>query len=163
MILRIQTLYLFLVFALGALLFMQNPIVNEIMYRDGDTVHIEFSQFWSEARVLKDSAQPLWTTNYWHLMLLTLLSLSCLVAVFFPRKTKLQFLLCSISLLFTVFFMSSLLLRFRLRLSEIGQGLMDSVETPHLLWFGLFFAFQISVLRILWGDLKMNRISELVD
>lgn len=42
MILRIQSLYLFLVFALGFLLFIQNPIDNEIMYRDGDVVQIEF-------------------------------------------------------------------------------------------------------------------------
>lgn len=163
MILRIQSLYLFLVFALGFLLFMQNPIVNEIMYQDGDVVHIEFVQFWSDARVLKQSAQPIWTSNYWHLSTLSVLSLSCLLAIFFPRNPRKQFVLCSVSLLLTCILSGSLLLQFRLRLSEIGQGIMESVETPHLLWFGLFFAFQISVLRLLWGDLKMNRSSELVD
>jgi hypothetical protein len=48
-------------------------------------------------------------------------------------------------------------------LTEIGQGLMDSVETPHMLWFGLLLAFQISVLRFLWAETKKNRLSELVD
>jgi hypothetical protein len=163
MILRIQTLYLFLVFALGFMLFMQNPIVNEIMYRDGTVIYIEFSQFWSEAKVFKDSAQPVWSTNYGHLGMLIVLSVSCLVAIFFPRSPRLQFLLCTISVLLTVWLSISLLLHFRIRLTEIGQGLMDSVETPHMLWFGLLLAFQISVLRFLWAETKKNRLSELVD
>jgi hypothetical protein len=163
MILRIQTLYLFLVFALGFMLFMQNPIVNEIMYRDGKVIYIEFSQFWSEAKVFKDSAQPVWSTNYGHLGMLIVLSVSCLVAIFFPRSPRLQFLLCTISMLLTVWLSISLLLHFRIRLTEIGQGLIDSVETPHMLWFGLLLAFQISVLRFLWAETKKNRLSELVD
>ena len=163
MIFRIQTLYLFLVFALGFMLFMQNPIVNEIMYRDGKVIYIEFSQFWSEAKVFKDSAQPVWSTNYGHLGMLIVLSVSCLVAIFFPRSPRLQFLLCTISVLLTVWLSISLLLHFRIRLTEIGQGLMDSVETPHMLWFGLLLAFQISVLRFLWAETKKNRLSELVD
>lgn len=163
MILRIQTLYLFLVFALGFMLFIQNPIVNEIMYRDGGVIYIEFSQFWSEACVLSDSAKPIWTSNYLHLGMLSVLSLSCFVAIFFPLNPKKQFVLCSISLLLTLLLASSLLLRFRLRLSEIGDGLMEFIETPHLLWFALFLVFQISVLRLLWSELKMNRPSELVD
>jgi hypothetical protein len=145
------------------MLFMQNPIVNEIMYRDGKVIFIEFSQFWSEARVLKDSAQPVWSTNYGHLIMLMGLSLSCLVAIFFPRSPRLQFLLCTISVLLTIGLTFSLLLRFRIRLSEIGQGLIDSVETPHMLWLGLLLAFQISVLRFLWAETKKNRLPELVD
>ena len=163
MILKIQTLYLFLVFALGFMLFMQNPIVNEILYRDGKVIYIEFSQFWSEAKVLKDSAQPVWSTNYGHLGMLIVLSVSCLVAIFFPQSPKLQFLLCTISMLLTIWLTMSLLLHFRIRLSEIGQGLMDSLETPHMLWFVLLLAFQISIMRLLWGEVKKKRLSELVD
>ena len=163
MILRIQTLYLFFVFALGFMLFMQNPIVNEIMYRDGKAIFIEFSQFWSEARVFKDSAQPVWSINYGHLSMLMVLSLSCLVAIFLPRAPKIQFLLCLISLFLTICLTISLLLRFQIRLTEIGHGLIDSVETPHMLWLGLLLAFQISVLRFLWAETKKNRLSDLVD
>lgn len=163
MTLRIQTLYLFLIFALGFMLFMQNPILHEIRYRDGEVIYMEFSQFWSEGRVFKDSAQPVWTTNYGHLAMLMVLSLSCLVAIFLPRAPRIQFLLCLISLFLTISLLSSLLIRFRIRLSEIEQGFMNSAETPHILWFGLFLAFQISVLRFLWGETKTNRLSELVD
>jgi hypothetical protein len=154
MILRIQTLYFFLIFALGSILFMQNPIVNEISYRDGNQVYMEFTQFWSKAQISKESPQPLWKTDVFHCVLLSLTAISSILAVFFPRRLKIQFLLCLVSLVLSASLLSSLLVQYRLRVLFLGSNLIESLETPHLLWFGLFFAFQFSVLRILWPAVK---------
>ena len=154
MILRIQTLYFFLIFALASTLFMQNPIVNEISYKDGKQVYMEFTQFWSNAQISKESSQPLWKTDVFHGLLLSLLAIISILAIFFPRRLKIQFMLCLVSLILSASLLSSLLVQYRLRVLSLGSNLIESLETPHLLWFGLFFAFQFSVLRILWPAVK---------
>ena len=154
MILRIQTLYFFLIFALASTLFMQNPIVNEISYKDGKQVYMEFTQFWSNAQISKESSQPLWKTDVFHGLLLSLLAIISILAIFFPRRLKIQFGLCLVSLILSASLLSSLLVQYRLRVSYLGSNLVESLETPQLLWFGLFFAFQFSVLRILWPAVK---------
>ena len=154
MILRIQTLYFFLVFALGSVLFMQNPIVSEISYWQSGQVFMEFTQYWSSADINADSPKPNWRTDTWHCIMLSLLSFSSLTAIFLPRRIKIQMLLCITSMLNTLLLVSSLLVHFRLRMSELGSDVLAYTETPHLLWFGLLFAFQFSALRILWTENK---------
>jgi hypothetical protein len=133
---------------------MQNPIVNEISYRDGNQVYMEFTQFWSYARIDSDSPQPLWKTDIFHCVLLILLAISNIVAIFFPRRLKIQFILCLISMILSASLLSSLLVQYRLRVLSLGTNVLESLETPHLLWFGLLFAFQFSVLRIIWPAFK---------
>ena len=79
-----SNLILFLIFALGLMLFMENPIVNEISYSDGNQVYMEFTQFWSKAQISKESPQPLWKTDVFHCALLSLLAISSILAVFSP-------------------------------------------------------------------------------
>ncbi len=152
MILRIQTLYFFMIFALGSMLFMQNPIVNELSYQSNGEVFMEFTQFWSGAAINTDTPRPIWKTDTWHCVMLSLLTLSGVLAIFLSRRIKIQMVLCVFSMLNTLFLLSSLLIRFRLRTADLGSTLIDYTETPHLLWFGLLFAFQFSAMRILWSE-----------
>lgn len=154
MILRIQTLYLFLIFALGTTLFIENPIVNEIHFRIGNQTQMEFTQYWCYAEIGTGSAIPLWKTNVFHAVLLLMVSISSIVAIFFPRNPRLQFGLSFISFFFSGFLLSRLLIQFRIRLHQLDHAVINALETPHLLWFGLLFALQISVLRYLWPDVR---------
>lgn len=154
MILRIQTLYLFLIFALGTTLFIENPIVNEIHFRIGNQTQMEFTQFWYYAMIGKGSPIPLWKIDVLHGALLLMVSICSIVAIFFPRKPRLQFVLSFMSFFFTVFLLTRLLIQFRIRLHQLDHAVIDATETPHLLWFGLLFALQISVLRYLWPEVK---------
>lgn len=154
MILRIQTLYLFLIFVIGSILLIQNPIANEISYREGEAVYMEFSQFWCSAYIENGVSRPFWVTNYLHLILLLMLTGTSLLAIFFPKEARVQFVLCLISMVASALLVASLLINFRLRISQLGVNLIDSSETPQMLLFVLLFAFQFLLIRFLWLELR---------
>ena len=157
MIFRIQTPYLFLIFALGTTLFIENPIVNEIHFHDGNQTQMEYTEYWCYAKIGTDTPIPLREIDILNCVLLIMISISSFIAIFFIRRPKIQFGLCSMSLFSSVFLLSRLLIRFRIRVNQLNHSLVDSIETPYLLWFGLLFALQILVFRFLWRDLKRVR------
>ncbi len=160
MILRIPTLYLFLIFVVGSIFLMQNPIANELSYREGEEIYLEFSQFWCSAYIENGISKPFWVTNYVHLSLLLILSGTPLIAIFFARRVRIQFVLCLTSMIASAILVASLLIRFRLRISQLGVNLIDSSETPQMLLFGLLFAFQLSLMRFLWPEMRGERFTE---
>lgn len=155
MILKIQTLYLFLIFVLTSLLFMQNPIVNELSFNYQNDTYQEFTQIWSSAYIIPGNSRPYWQTNYVHLALILLIILCTVSAIFIPRKQKLQWYLVLITFFSSLGLLLSLIFSYRFRQKELGINLIEAIETPHLLWFALLFAFELSVLRFLRLDLKL--------
>ena len=90
MIQRIQTLYLFLIFAIALLLMLSNPIYAEFRMKHGFNPESVLMQYWSQFSVSTESRIPVYSYKLLNMFLLVLVGLGSLVIIFLFGNRKLQ-------------------------------------------------------------------------
>lgn len=142
MIFRIHTLYLFLAFALSALLFMQNPIIYEIKYTEGKETWMEFGQIWRTVSIDKISNKPQIINETLHIICMVIMILGSLFAVVLSHLPRWQLMIFTSTAMASTVLFVCLMLNHRLRLAHIDDVKKLGILSPHILWFVLLFMFQ---------------------
>jgi hypothetical protein len=156
MIFKIHTLYLFLAFAISALLFMQNPIIYELKFHDTSASYMEFSQIWRSVILEKETSIPSIRNEVMHVLCMSVIMLGSLLAIVFTYKMRVQLVVFFATVLATFCLVISLFLEYHFRLMTLDTNLEDAVLSPHILWFLMLLMFQFFAFTSLYEGYKIK-------
>ena len=91
MIQRIQSLYLFMVFAINALLLITNPIYAEFHFKDELQVTMIVKQFINSFTTLANGNNPLVDYKLLNILLMGLIGIGSITAIFLFNRRKIQY------------------------------------------------------------------------
>jgi hypothetical protein len=143
MIQRIQTLYLFLIFAIALLLMLSNPIYAEFRMKHGFNPEFVLMQYWSQFSVSTESQIPVYSYKLLNMILLVLVGFGSLVNIFLFRSRKIQLKSVGILVLCSFLFFAILLLDYFMTKNQFENNSISTTLGYQIVWPLLMFIFSI--------------------
>lgn len=143
MIQRIQTLYLFLIFAIALLLMLSNPIYAEFRMKHGFNPESVLMQYWSQFSVSTESRIPVYSYKLLNMFLLVLIGLGSLVIIFLFGNRKLQLKAVGILVLCAFVFFAILLVDYFITKNQFVNNSVSTTLGYEIVWPLLMFVFSL--------------------
>ena len=143
MIQRIQTLYLFLIFAIALLLMLSNPIYAEFRMKHGFNPESVLMQYWSQFSVSTDSQIPVYSYKLLNMILLALVGLGSLLNIFLFGNRKIQLKSVGILVLCSFLFFAILLVDYFITKNQFENNSISTTLGYQIVWPLLMFVFSI--------------------
>jgi hypothetical protein len=143
MIQRIQTLYLFLIFAIALLLMLSNPIYAEFRMKQGFNPESVLMQYWSQFSVSTESQIPVYSYKLLNMILLVLVGLSALVNIFLFGNRKIQLKSVGLLILCSFLFFAILLVDYFITKNQFVNNSISTTLGYQIVWPLLMFVFSL--------------------
>jgi MFS family permease len=143
MIQRIQTLYLFLIFAIALLLMLSNPIYAEFRMKHGFNPESVLMQYWSQFSISTESRIPVYSYKLLNMILLVLVGMGSLANVFLYGNRKLQLKFVGILVLCAFVFFAILLVDYFMTKSQFENNSISTTLGYQIVWPLLMLVFSI--------------------
>lgn len=143
MIQRIQTLYLFIIFAIALLLVLSNPIYAEFKMNQGSHPESVLMQYWNQFSVSTDSNTPIYSYKFLNLVMLAVVGIGALFSVFLFKNRKMQLKAVGMLVWISFLFFALLMVDYFITKSLFESATVSTTLGFQIVWPVIMFVFAI--------------------
>lgn len=155
MIQRIQSLYLFIVFAINSLLIITNPVYAEFQNKDGISPSTVLMQYTFQFNTQLNNSMPVPAYKLINILLLGLIGLGSITTIFLFKNRKFQLKLSTWVMILNVLLITALMTDYFLIKKEFASSLASTTLGFQVIWPFVMLIMNILAFRGIKADEKL--------